>query len=246
MIFNCLQVLLILLIFFLSPVWAQSDDYETDEINYYEEEDEKKHIDTSSMIYSKHLGYNGFFADITVVFNKIHNPGIQEDSKQFSMGSGFLPNIGFGGDILTGLDFIHIIPSFHTWGYKEEDAASDLDKSRRYFSINFATSFVSPRLLERQFRLIAGVGPVIESELYYKPDESNESLELKGFSMFYGMAGRLGIELPIKYNYSFLIFLSYLRNYTFYSSFNSNGDGGTYYESQLKHERIYISVGVAL
>jgi hypothetical protein len=220
-------VLLALLLLTLCPMAQDStdnddeeDDEDTLEINADSLASVRTAYDLTGL--SQHIGANG----LTIFGSFI---------KQFDGRNTTLPGVhsfgaGFSGDVLTGLSFIHLIPTFHYWSYSEEwYIGYQMGKTYRDVGMAFHTALITPRLTARKARLFLGAGPsmhlAIISQSYEGEQISSSPYFKNGFSLL------TGLELPLTGTFSFIATAAYKQTYDW---------------SRLDRQYLMISLGVAM
>ena len=171
---------------------------------------------------SQHIGSNG----LTLFFSFV---------KQFDGRNTTLPTVhsfgaGFSGDVLTGLSFVHLIPTFHYWSYSENVQTVFVEgQTYRDVAVAFHSVLVTPRLSARKARAFLGAGPSLHLMLITQDLGAGLTNTASNFNN--GFSILAGAELPLTGAFSFVSTAVYKQTYDW---------------SKLDRRYLMVSIGLAM
>jgi len=171
---------------------------------------------------SQHIGSNG----LTLFFSFV---------KQFDGLNTTLPDVhsfgaGFSGDVLTGLSFVHLIPTFHYWSYSEQVQTGYVEgQTYRDVAVAFHSVLVTPRLSARKARAFLGAGPSLHLMLITQDLGAGLTNTASNFNN--GFSILAGAELPLTGAFSFVSTAVYKQTYDW---------------SKLDRRYLMVSIGLAM
>lgn len=199
-----MRPLLLLAALILSvPVDLRAQEGPLPEVPYSEEDTAAARVTADDfMRLNEHIGPNGMSLFLSFVG--------QTWSRSSALPGAHAIGGGLSGDILTGVAFLHLLPSFQYWSYTEDQAIGPVTHSTwRDAGLSFNAVFMTRRLTARRFRLFAGGGPSLHLTILSRYDDFDNVETIPDFKNGIGAIG--GFELPLTPLFSFIATGTYKR-----------------------------------